>query len=390
MSPVIHTNIYLDNNATTKLSIPVKRRIRRILRSPIGNPSSPHSYSLSSKTLLNESRESIAKFCGTAKGNVIFTSCATESNSMIIQSLLHKTGKKILITSVSEHASVSNNSELIRNEDIEVVTIGVDKSGILDIEKYKTALQSEGIKLVSLAWVNSETGVKQDILALSQLARENNALFHTDASQAIGRFKIDIEKTCIDLLSFTGHKLHAPKGIGILISKSTQFLHPLLIGGEQEHGLRAGTENLIHIAALAAAIEYRKKFFNSITEQLEKKRNIFEDSIKKLIPNVRINGEGTNRVPNTSNILFRGLPAQSLLARLDSRGVYCSQTSACTSMIPEPSKILREMGLSVEDAFSSYRFSFAEDNSMSDVKKAVKIIANEVKHLRDNPLWSEI
>ncbi len=380
--PEISTDYYFDNNATTRLTTTVKNSMIKLLSTPYGNPSSPHSFAEHSRCVIESARDEVSKFLHCESNSIIFNSGASEGNSTVLQSLLSYSGKKVLITTATEHASVSQNAEYLASQGVKTVIIPVDSNGIIDTKKYENALKETGAKLVSFGLVNGETGVLQDIERLAIIAKEQGSWFHTDASQAVGRIKIDLSTAKIDLLTFTGHKLHAPQGVGVMFARNKDFVRPLLYGGEQELNLRAGTENILHIYALETALSERKENWLELTKKLSVLRNQFETEVLNKIPDVIVNGADVERVPNTSNIMFQGVDGQALLAQLDQKGIYCSQTSACTSMIPESSKTLRAMGLSVDDAYSSLRFSFAVDNTKDEVSEAVSILSEVVSHLR--------
>ena len=381
MLPENSTSIYFDNNASTNLSPPVIEDIQKLIASPLGNPSSAHSYADYSRRLIRESRSIIAQFLHCPESSVLFNSGATEGNTTVLQSLLAISGAKKLITTKTEHASIWKNAEYLESQGIEVDWLDVDANGIIDIEQYKAALKSKGTKLASVIWANGETGVLQNIPDLALLAKERGALFHTDASQAIGRIEIDLDKSEIDFLTFTGHKLHAPKGIGVLFARNQNNLSPLLLGGDQESKLRAGTENVLHIHSLAVAIDDRFKNWNLHINSLKNLRDSFESKLMEALPHVEINGSSSDRAPNTSNVRFTGIDGPALLAQLDIANLYCSQTSACTSMMPEPSRTLRVMGLSEDEAFSSLRFSFAITNTLEEIYEGIFRIGKAAEKL---------
>ncbi len=289
--------------------------------------------------------------------------------------------KTRIVTSAVEHPSVLRNAELLAAEGADLVILPVNSDGIVKQEELARALQ-ERTDLVSIQWVNNETGVMQDIGALAAIARKGGARFHTDAVQAVGKLRFDLSTMRVDFLSLTGHKLHAPQGVGALIAKDPRSLLPILIGGEQEREMRAGTENILGIAALGYALEERQNGFEEQVKALREMRDRFETLVRQVHTGVVVNGSGAPRAVNTSNLQFPGLDGRALIALLDQEGVICSQSSACSSSIPEPSHVLRAMGLTEDEAYSSIRFSFSVENSMEEAEEAARIVVATARRLR--------
>ncbi len=376
-------NIYLDNNATTKLLPEVRTRIMEIISESYGNPSSPHSYANFSRKIIEDSRNQIAEILNSDSRKILFTSGATESNRSVFYQLTRAPAhQKAIITTPSEHASVKFNSQLLSTQGFKVIELSINNNGVINISELRKIFETEDVALVSVGWASNETGVIQPVNKIGELCSQYNAYFHCDASQYIGRGTIDLKKVKIDFLSFTGHKLHAPQGIGVLYIRSPERFIPLFGGGEQEYRMRAGTENIIGIAAIGKAIEIRRKKLRESIDYLRKLQSYFEGRMKSLISDLCVNGESTNRTPNTSSITFEKIDGRALMGQLDMVGIYCSQTSACTSMIPEPSETLLAMGLTVDEAFASIRFSFAVDNTRKEIEIAVGVIADKVKNIR--------
>lgn len=373
--------IYLDNNATTRLLPEVKSCLFSALNTDFGNPSSSHSYGVEAQNTLWGSREEIAKVLNCQPEQLVFTSGGSESNTQIIQSVLKREKGTLLFTAV-DHSSIIANFEALEEQGWEVITITCDEYGLICLDELRGQLEQYNPVFVSIGWVNSETGVIQPIEKIAEVVKASGALFHTDAAQFIGRGVVDLSKLDIDFLSFTGHKFHSLKGVGAIYSKDLDSLRSLIQGGSQENSLRAGTENLLGIISMAEALKLRYGALQEDLIYLEELRNRFEELLLKNVSGVKINGDVTSRVVNTSNVRFEGVDGRALVAQLDANVVIASQTSACTSMIPEPSKVLRTMGLTVEEAFSSLRFSFAVDNSMAEVETAVEIIENCVDRVR--------
>lgn len=379
--PEMNSEIYFDNNATTRLLPEVKLALIETINNSIGNPSSPHSYGDYSRDIIRGCKEEVSQLLNCSEKNIVITSGATESNLSIFNSLTYSDIRTV-ITTPAEHSSVSENVNTLNSKNYNTHILKINKNGIIDLIELKELLIQNSNTLVSIGWASNETGVIQPIKEISELCKKYNALFHTDASQFVGRGKIDLSSLNIDFLSFTGHKIHAPQGIGVLYIKNRNTFTPLFRGGEQENGLRSGTENIIGISGLKTAIKLRNKDLESSIIKLREIRDYFESVIKKNIKDITINGAKSARVPNTSNIHFHNIDGKALLAQLNMEGVYCSQTSACTSMIPEPSKTLRAMGLTVDEAFASLRFSFAIDNTLEEVDNACSIIKEKVEKIR--------
>lgn len=376
--------IYFDNNATTHLLTEVKQEIERIIHSEYGNPSSPHSQADFGRQLIESARNSVASLLSTSSDRILFTSCGSESNSMVFNTVLN--GKSfspscIISTSV-EHSSIKNSVAYCKYKGLPVVTLPVDEYGKINLGELEHYLKRADSPFVSIGWANNETGVLQSIQEIATLVHRYNGLLHTDAAQLVGKESVDLHDVDVDFLSFSGHKLHAPKGVGGLYVKNKKMLLPLIIGGSQEWGLRGGTENLIGIGALGKAAALRRDALKESIGKMKELRDTFEKALLSEIVDVKINGIGVERNANTSNICFVNIDGRALVARLDMNGVYCSQTSACTSQIPEPSQVLTQMGLSEEEAFSSVRFSFAVDNEIHEIYEAVRVIKEVVESLR--------
>lgn len=376
-------SIYLDNNATAPSSDPVKEAIARTLDDPQANPSSAHSSGQLMRGIIERARERLADWLGGFSENYIFTSGCTEANNTVVRSVAIRGAHRARIAvSAIEHPSVLGPCESLEAEDgMEVTRVPVDKNGRLDLSCLISALET-GVELVCVQWVNSEIGVVQDIDTISGFCRKYGAKLHVDAAQAVGRLALDVSRTPVDFLSFSGHKLHALPGIGVLYAADPSSVRPLIYGGGQERGMRSGTENWIGIATLEAALADRMASLQDHIRYMCQLRDVFEDGLLESSPWVVINGRRATTVCNTSNVRFPGIDGQALVARLDRKGVICSQTSACSSSRPEPSYVLRAIGLSEDDAYSSVRFSVSVLNSLSEIEEAVEVIAGEANALR--------
>ena len=368
--------IYLDNNATTSPHPEVIEAVAQAMAAGFGNPSSAHCGGRRARQVLRDSREQVSGLVGASPEDVVFTSGATEANNLVLQSLLAREFSDYrLITSGVEHSSILSVAEHLSSRGVEVVVLPVDTDGLVALDAVVSAIQP-GRTLVSIQCANNETGVLQSIEQLAVTAHCSGALFHTDAVQGVGKTPIDLASIPIDFLSLSGHKLHGPLGIGALVGPGIHRLPSLLYGGTQEAGLRPGTENLPGITGLACALELRALRFGSVAEHTRRLRDRFESGLIKRGLVASVNGGGAFRVPNTSNIRFGDIDGDALTIQLDQRGIQCSQSSACTSQKPEPSYVLRAMGLSEVEAFASVRFGFSELNTMQEVDRAVNAVTD--------------
>ena len=375
--------IYFDNNATTSVLPEVKETIIEILSAGALNPSSSHSSGGAARKILSESRHHISQTLCVPSSLIIFTSGGTESNNLALNTVISNNYSRVkrIVTTQVEHLSVLNKCESLKCLEIEVVCLAVNSEGLIDLEQLYEAIR-DGNTLVSIQWVNNETGVIQPLYDIAKICASRSCLLHTDAAQAFGKMEINLQDIEINMLSFTGHKFHAPSGIGgIYVSEPNKF-KPILFGGEQEQGLRAGTENILGIAGLGKAAEIRISRLKAVIEHMQNLRDEFERLLFEKIDGLTINGSTRHRICNTTNILFDGIDGQALLGHLNASGVLCSQGSACTSMLPRPSHVLLAMGLTEDKAYSSLRFSFSELNTLAEVHIAVDIIVESCKALR--------
>lgn len=372
--------IYLDNNASTQLLPEIRETISDFLKNGnYGNPSSPHSFGRFSREIIEKSRFKIGDLIGTTPYHIIFTSSGSEANNMVLKSLI-KNNESVLLTTDVEHSSIIKSCNYLVSLGKKVNRIPVNKNGIINLEKFETLLKL-GCNLVSIQWVNNETGVIQPIEEIIRIAHSYGVLVHTDGAQALGKIPIDIENLDVDFFTATGHKMHALQGIGFVYAKNINLLMNLIHSGYEEFELRGGTENTLGILSLGKASELRLKSFISIDSKMINMRNSFEKSICNNCPEIKINGKIDSRVSNTSNLLFPEIDGQAMIAQLNLAGIICSQTSACSSQIPEPSHVLTAMGLSVKNAFSSLRFSFSELNTQDELHIATEKICKVYKKL---------
>jgi cysteine desulfurase len=375
----MNREIFLDNNATTQPLPEVTAAVVGAMSESFGNASSNNRAGERARRLLRESRESIAYLIGAVADSISFTSGATEANNWVLQRVCGTPGKS-LVTTVAEHSSITSLCDYLEVSGIRVERLPINLCGRVDVERLAEAVGHD-TTLVSVHWVNNETGVIQPVEEIAAICRERGILFHTDASQAVGKLQIDVKKLGCDFLSFSGHKFHGPQGIGGLYIRPGVKLRSLLFGGDQEHARRAGTENLPGIAGLGAAAAERFSKMDTTIVRLRQLRDRFESAVTSRLPNVVINGDVEDRVCNTTNLRFEGVNGEALVARLDQQGVRCSQSSACTNQRPEPSYVLRAMGLSESQAYASIRFSVSVGNSNEEIDESIEILAKLVPDL---------
>ena len=373
-------SVYLDNNATTQVSPVVRAAMVGLLEQGWGNPSSDHSVGAKARDLVEKARMDIAKLFQAEASDVLFTSCGTESNNMVLE--LAQLQERPVITTASEHSSVKNWVQDFGERGGEVAYAPVNQEGVVEVGALAELLQKYPRALVSIHWANSETGVLQPIQEITKVAHEHDALVHSDAAQAVGKTPLCLETTQVDFLTFTGHKVHAPQGVAGVVGR-VKGLQSFLRGGAQEKGRRPGTENVLGIVALAAALQDR---FDGFDEKLVRQatlRDRFEQSVLKIDERWSINGGSALRNCNTTNLCFRPAEGGMLVGQLDQVGVQCSQSSACTNHLPEPSHVLLAMGLSKADAFASIRFALSQDTTEEDVDYAAESIGRIWGNLKE-------
>ncbi len=373
--------IYLDNNATTPLLSEVADAMHEVMALPYGNPSSPHSVGEGTRGLIEDAREQVAELININLDNLIFTSCGSEANNQAILSALSASGLKRIVTSSVEHSSVKKLCENLQLKGVSVEFLPVDSSGLIDLKDLEDSLKVNRA-VVSVQWVNNETGVIQPVSEIAAICKKYNCLFHTDAAQALGKIDIDVSSFEPDYLTITAHKINGPQGVGAIYAKDIKKLIAIVVSGTEEFGKRGGTENLLGIVGFGKACEIRKRDYNESIKKMREFRDIFENIIHKSLPELKINGSRNQRVCNTTNIQFPGVDGRAMMGKLDSENVICSQTSACVSQIPEPSFVLIAMGLDAEEAFSSLRISFSSLNTMVEAKNAADKVIEVYKKLK--------
>jgi cysteine desulfurase len=380
--------IYLDNNATTQVSPEVLDAMVPYLHDLYGNPSSAHTFGGQVGRKISEAREQVAALIGAQPEEIIFTSCGTESDNAAVRSALAtQPQKRHIVTSRVEHPAIKSLGSHLSNQGYQVTEIPVDGKGLLDMDRYEKGLTPD-TAMVSLMWANNETGVIFPVEKAAELAQEKGILFHTDAVQLVGKMPIDIKKSPIDMLSLSGHKLHAPKGIGVLyVRKGTKF-SPLLVGGHQERGRRGGTENTASIIGLGKACELAAAHMEEENTKVKRLRDRLENEILARVPNSRVNGDASLRLPNTTNISFEFVEGEAILLMMDEFGMCASSGSACTSGSLQPSHVLRAMGVPFTMAHGSIRFSLSIYNTEEEIDFVIDKVPPIIQRLRDlSPYW---
>ncbi|MGO9016833.1 MAG: cysteine desulfurase NifS [Syntrophobacteraceae bacterium] len=380
--------VYLDNNATTQVAPEVLEAMLPYFHQLYGNPSSMHSFGGQVMKQVRKAREQVAALLGASPEEIIFTSCGTESDNAAIRSALASCpDKKHIVTSRVEHPAVRALCAHLATQGYRLTELPVDGEGRLDPDQYRRALTLD-TAIVSLMWANNETGVIFPIEKAAQMARERRILFHTDAVQAVGKIPINLADTPIDMLSLSGHKLHAPKGIGVLyLRKGTKF-SPFLVGGHQERGRRGGTEATPSIIGLGVAAELAQKKMDIENTFVKRLRDRLESSILNTVANTKVNGDRANRLPNTTNISFEFVEGEGILLMMDEFGICASSGSACTSGSLQPSHVLRAMGIPFTMAHGSIRFSLSVYNTDEEIDFVIEKLPPVIDTLRNmSPYW---
>ncbi|MEN8135365.1 MAG: cysteine desulfurase NifS [Thermodesulfobacteriota bacterium] len=385
--------VYMDNNATTRVAPEVVAEMMPYFSDLYGNPSSMHTFGGQVGSKVAEARQKIASLIGATSDELIFTSCGTESDSTAILSALQALPeKRHIVTTRVEHPAVKHlceNLDKLTGHKHKVTQLLVESDGTIDLKKYEESLTDE-TAIVSVMWANNETGVIFPIEKMVAIAKERGILFHTDAVQAVGKIPLNMAEVPVDFLSISGHKLHAPKGVGVLyVRKGTPYV-PFLIGGHQEHGRRGGTENVASIIGLGKACELAAAQLDDENTRVRALRDRLEEALLKTIPRSLLNGHKTDRLPNTSNISFEFVEGEAILLHLDRFGICASSGSACTSGSLEPSHVLRAMGVPFTAAHGSIRFSLSVYNSEDDVDYVIEHLPQIIADLRAmSPFWAE-
>lgn len=374
--------IYFDNNATTFIASEVFDEMLPYLRELYGNPSSMHTFGGQLHKKIEDARAKVASLVNAEPEEIIFTGCGTESDNTAIMSAIESyPQKRHVITTRVEHPAVLNFCKHLARKGYRVTFLPVDGLGRLDMDALYKAIDDDTV-VVSIMYANNETGVIFPVEEIGQVLMERNIPFHTDAVQAAGKVPIDVKTFPVDMLSLSGHKLHAPKGVGALyVRRGTRF-YPYIIGGHQERGRRAGTENVASIIGLGKACELAKEHLNKEASYLSRLRDKLQNALLERCPDARINGDTENRLPNTTNMSFEYVEGEAILLRLDEYGICASSGSACTSGSLQPSHVLRAMGIPFTAIHGSIRFSLSRYNTGSEIDKVIEVMPEIIKELR--------
>jgi cysteine desulfurase len=383
--------VYLDHNATTAVAPDVLEAMLPYFTGKFANPMSIYSISQDNRKAVEDARERISRLLGAGDGRIVFSGCGSESDNQAIIgfAMANRAKGKHIVTSSIEHHAVLNSCKYLQKQGFEITYLPVTNDGLVRPSDLEKAMTSETI-LVSIMFANNETGVVEPIEELAKVAHAHNAVFHTDAVQAVGKLPIDVSKMGIDLLTASAHKFYGPKGVGILYANRKVRLDPIIHGGEQEKGLRAGTENVPGIVGIAAALEKALADRESETSREKTLRDRLERELLARIPESFANGAKAERLSNTTNITIKYIEGESMLLFLNASGICVSSGSACTSGSLEPSHVLLAMGVPAEHAHGSLRFSFGRDNTDADVDAVIEKLPAIVERLRAmSPVWED-
>ena len=375
--------VYFDNNATTQVAPEVRDAMLPFLGELYGNPSSMHAFGGQVAKYVDAAREEVARFLNAEPDEIIFTSCATESDNSAIRSTGDYFGKELkVVTTAVEHPAVLQPCRRLKALGHEVVELPVDSLGRLDLARLEAELTGRPT-LVSVMWANNETGVLFPIERIAEICKAHGAILHTDAVQVAGKIPVDVKKVPVDMLSMSGHKFHAPKGIGIFYVRKGTKLKPFMLGGHQERSRRAGTENVPYIVGLAKACELARLGMAEEAVQIGALRDRLEAGILAKCPNVRVNGDRASRLPNTLNVSFEYIEGEAIAYHLSDLGICISTGSACASGSLDPSHVIRAMGVPFTAVHGSVRFSLSRYNTMDEVDYVLDRLPPVIRNLRD-------
>ena len=383
--------MYLDNSATTQVSEEVFEEMKPYFTEEFGNPSTLYKYGRESKKALNQARQRVADAINAKPEEIIFTSGGSESDNLAIKGIAFKLAKKgkHIITTEIEHPAVTETLHFLESLDFKVTYLPVYENGIIKIEDLKEAITDETI-LITVMHANNEIGTVQPIEEIGKIAKEHGIKFHTDAVQSFGKIEVDVEKLNVDLLSLSSHKLNGPKGVGAIYIRKGTRLVPLIHGGGQERGIRAGTENVPGIVGFGKACELASQQLEEHYEKLSSIRDELIEKVLSTVPEAYVNGDREQRLPNLVNFRFKAIEGESLILLLDAKGYQASTGSACSSNKLEASPVLTALGLDPVDVHGSLRISLAPESDTFDIDEFVGIIAESVARLREmSPLWNQ-
>ena len=381
--------VYLDNNATTKVDEEVVKAMIPYFSEYYGNPFSLHLFGNETGLAVTQARQTIADILKAKPNEIIFTASGSEADNLAIRGIAkaYKHRGKHIITSTIEHPAVKNTFIDLMEDGFEVTMVPVDENGVMILDEFKKALREDTI-LVSVMHANNEVGSFQPVEEIGKITRERKIIFHVDAVQTMGKVEIYPEKMGIDLLSFSGHKFHAPKGIGVLYKRDGIRFAKVITGGNQEGKRRPGTSNVPYIVGLAKALKMATENMKEEWVREETLRNYFEDEVSKRIPEIKINGKGARRLPGTSSITFKYLEGESMLLNLSLKGIAVSSGSACSSDSLQPSHVLLAMGVPAEYAHGTLRFSLSKYTTKEEIDYTIEALVEIIGKLRElSPLW---
>ena len=380
---------YFDNAATTKIKPEVLSEMMPYLREEYGNPSSLYGIGRSAKRAIENARKQVADLINCDKNEIYFTGCGTESDNTALKGIAYKFKEKWdkeiknhIITTKIEHHAILESCKNLEQQGFEITYLDVDKDGLINLQKLENAIKEETI-LISIMFANNEIGTIEPIKEIAKIAKQRNIIFHTDAVQAVGNIPLNVKEMGIDMLSLSGHKIHAPKGIGALYVRKEIEFEPFMNGGHQEKNKRAGTENLTGIVGLGKACELAKDNLEYHIKHVCRLRDYFIEQVMKNIENVKINGSMEYRLPGNANISFLGIDSTALLLELDKKGICCSSGSACNSGETNPSHVLTAIGLDSETAKSALRVTLGEFNTRAEVEYLVQNLIECVEKLKN-------
>ena len=384
-------NIYFDNAATTRIDDKVLESMLPYLKESYGNASAIYKIGKESHKAIDEVRDFVAKTFNCSKDEIYFTSGGSESDNTALKGIAYanKDKGKHIITSKIEHPAILETCKSLSKDGFDITYLNVDENGIIDLEELKNSIREDTI-LISIMFANNEIGTIEPIKEIGNIAHEHGIIFHTDAVQAVGTIKIDVEKLNIDSLSASAHKFHGPKGIGFLYMKKGIKFNPLINGGHQEKNKRAGTENVASIVGLGEALKISYETLEEKNKKIKELRDYYFKEIEKKIPYIKINGDLKKRLPGNANISFRFIEGEGLLLNLDNKGICASSGSACTSGSLDPSHVLLAIGLPHEIAHGSLRISIGKYNTKEEVDYLIESLVEIVERLRNmSPLYEE-
>lgn len=374
---------YFDNAATTKVKEEVLKEMFPYFSVEYGNPSSMYSIGRSSRRAIETARKRVAELINCKPKEIYFTSCGSESDNMALKGIAYANKEKgnHIITSKIEHPAILNSCKTLEKQGYRITYLNVDEEGNIDISELENSINEDTI-LISIMFANNEIGTIEPIEQISKIAKKHNIIFHTDAVQACGNIKIDVKDMGIDMLSLSGHKINAPKGVGALYIREGIEFDRFLDGGHQEKNKRAGTENVAEIVGLGKACEIAKNNLELHTKKLKELRDFYINQVEEKIENIKLNGPRDNRLPGNANISFKGVNGSELLLKLDEKGICASAGSACSTGSNSPSHVLTSIGLDSKMADGTLRVTFCEENSKEDVEYLVENLKNIVRELR--------